>query len=70
MYASLLIRRDQPRQAAHILQQLSPKFPTLGRLGWLGRVQGILVKPCEAGKAYRRVLAVEPQNRQASFNLA
>lgn len=71
MYGTLLIRRNQPQQAAHILQQVIAQVPDL-HLAWLawGDVQGMLGFPAEAEKAYRRVLQADPHNYQAQLNLA
>lgn len=71
MYGTLLIRRSQLPQAAHILKQVIDQVPGLpgAWLAW-GDVQGMLGAPAEAEKAYRRVLQIDPQNIQAHISLA
>ena len=71
MYASLLLRRGQPRQAIHILRQVVAQMPNMAE-AWLnlGDAYGLDGNPPEAESACRRALELNPHSRQARQSLA
>jgi protein O-GlcNAc transferase len=71
LYAMLLIRREHLQQAAYVLKQVVAQVPDL-ESAWMawGEVQTLLGEPVEAETAFRRVISLEPKNRQAQLKLA